>query len=63
MEGLAEYAMYVYQGGIPISNEVMMRISATRVVRYYLTLRSTTMHISVPAAKLLYKFINTKGRR
>ena len=62
MEVLVEYAMYIYQGKIPMSTEGMMCISGTRGVWVYLTVWSTSGSIGVPAVKILCKDINPKGR-
>ena len=64
MQGLVEYAMYVYQGKIPISTEGMLVISGSVPGTWdYLTVWSTSRSLSLLAAKLLCKAINPEGRQ
>ena len=64
MQGLVEDAMYVSQGGIPISTEGILVISGSMPVAWdYLTVWSISRSLSLPAVKLLCKYMNPEGRR
>ena len=63
MQGFVEDVIHVSQGWISMSTEGVLRIGGARGVRSYLAVLSTSRRISVPAAKLLCKYINPKGRR
>ena len=63
MKGLGEDAMYISQGVLPMSTEVMLRIIKAREVRSYLMVWSTSRRIGVPTEKLLCKYIDPVGLR
>ena len=58
-----EDAMYVFQGGIPMSTEGILHIGEAREVRSYLSVWSTSRHISVPISNILCKAMNPEGQR
>ena len=63
MQVLVEDAMYVSQGGIPMSTEGMLHIIGAREVWSYLKVLSTNSRIGMPAAKLLWKSIDPEVPR
>ena len=63
MQLLVEDVMYFSQGGIPMSTEGMLHIIATRGVRSYLTVWSTSRRIYMPSEKLLFKDIDPERCR